>query len=251
MGGILHDPRRGGAAHTPSTGRGSEAAGRGRLTTRTPSRGRDVGPRCLLYITQRDAGKLRRDRSSPTCEGRLPQGGLEVLAWWEDPSRGSCTGARSARGAGGHLRPLLRRARQRPIPGRIVPAPEAGRWGTRSCWRGRPPTPGRWRCGGDTSGQGGDHSAADLALCPRLAWYTRDPDQLDRLFRRSGLYRPKWERADYRRRTLARVLGGSLSGVGGHPPHCGRDFWWRVGCLRGGRGWRGSRRRAVGDYDRS
>ncbi|MDP9352758.1 MAG: hypothetical protein M3P51_14640, partial [Chloroflexota bacterium] len=38
--------------------------------------------------------------------------------------------------------------------------------------------------------------------------YTGDPQRLDRLFRKSGLYRPKWERRDYRERTLARALSG-------------------------------------------
>ncbi len=61
---------------------------------------------------------------------------------------------------------------------------------------------------GDTSRHGGDHSAADLALLSRLAFYTQDPDQLDRLFRTSGLYREKWERTDYRERTIARALEG-------------------------------------------
>jgi putative DNA primase/helicase len=34
---------------------------------------------------------------------------------------------------------------------------------------------------------------ADLALCALIAFYTRDPEQIDRLFRRSGLMRPKWD----------------------------------------------------------
>ena len=59
---------------------------------------------------------------------------------------------------------------------------------------------------GDTGGHGGDDSAADLALCGALAFWTQDEGQIDRLFRRSGLYRPKWERPDYRARTLARAL---------------------------------------------
>jgi putative DNA primase/helicase len=47
---------------------------------------------------------------------------------------------------------------------------------------------------GDTSGHGGDHSAADLALCDLLAFWTdRDSDRIDRLFRQSGLMRPKWD----------------------------------------------------------
>ena len=62
---------------------------------------------------------------------------------------------------------------------------------------------------GDTSAHGGDHSAADLALVSMLAFWTQDPDQLDRLFRSSGLMREKWEkRTDYRRRTIERALSG-------------------------------------------
>ncbi len=61
---------------------------------------------------------------------------------------------------------------------------------------------------GDTTRHGGDHSASDLALLSRLAFYTQDRDQLDRLFRNSGLYRDKWDRTDYRERTIARALEG-------------------------------------------
>lgn len=47
---------------------------------------------------------------------------------------------------------------------------------------------------GDTSGHGGDASAADLALANHLAfWCGPDPVRIDRLFRRSGLMRPKWD----------------------------------------------------------
>ena len=47
---------------------------------------------------------------------------------------------------------------------------------------------------GDTSGHGGDDSAADLALCSLLAFWTgNDADRIDRLFRQSGLFRPKWD----------------------------------------------------------
>jgi hypothetical protein len=59
---------------------------------------------------------------------------------------------------------------------------------------------------GDTSEYAGDDSAADLALVGILAFWSQDPAQLDRLFRRSGLYRDKWERADYRERTISRAL---------------------------------------------
>jgi hypothetical protein len=67
--------------------------------------------------------------------------------------------------------------------------------------------------GGDTSGYEHDdnkgHSEADLALCAMLAFWTGpDPDRIAKLFRQSGLYRKKWERADYRERTIARALDG-------------------------------------------
>ena len=38
-----------------------------------------------------------------------------------------------------------------------------------------------------------DHSSADFALCSLLAWWTQDAAQIDRIFRGSGLYRPKWD----------------------------------------------------------
>jgi hypothetical protein len=58
---------------------------------------------------------------------------------------------------------------------------------------------------GNTSGYSSP-SEADLALASMVAFWTSDPDQLDRVFRLSGLYRPKWERSDYRSRTIARAL---------------------------------------------
>lgn len=62
---------------------------------------------------------------------------------------------------------------------------------------------------GDTSAHEGDHSAADLALLAHLAFYTGgDRSRMDSLFRASGLYREKWEREDYRERTIQKVLGG-------------------------------------------
>lgn len=47
---------------------------------------------------------------------------------------------------------------------------------------------------GDLSGYG-SHSEADMALCNLLAFWTgRNPTQMDRLFRLSGLMRDKWDR---------------------------------------------------------
>ena len=52
-----------------------------------------------------------------------------------------------------------------------------------------------------------DESAADLALCRYLAFWTgRNRERIDRLFRQSGLMRPKWERANYRERTMSSAI---------------------------------------------
>lgn len=51
---------------------------------------------------------------------------------------------------------------------------------------------------GDTSAYNGDRSAADLALCSLLAFYTGDDSgRLHRLFCASGLYRDKWDTPHY------------------------------------------------------
>lgn len=47
---------------------------------------------------------------------------------------------------------------------------------------------------GDISLQGGDASKADMAFCSMLAfWCNKDVVQMDRIFRNSGLMRPKWD----------------------------------------------------------
>jgi hypothetical protein len=59
---------------------------------------------------------------------------------------------------------------------------------------------------GDTSGYP-SYSEADQSLVSRLAFYTQDEEQLDRLYRQSGLCRQKWlDRPDYRHRTITRAL---------------------------------------------
>ena len=58
------------------------------------------------------------------------------------------------------------------------------------------------------SGSTGDPSADDLKLCAMLAFYIQDAAQIDRIFRRSKLYRDKWERADYRTKTINKALEG-------------------------------------------
>ena len=65
---------------------------------------------------------------------------------------------------------------------------------------------------GDTSDYHDDANKADLALCGTLAFYTgSDANRMDRLFRQSGLYREKWERSDYRERTIQKAIANTSS----------------------------------------
>jgi hypothetical protein len=70
---------------------------------------------------------------------------------------------------------------------------------------------------GDTSAYDGDDSRADSALCFHLAfWSGGDVDQIDRLFRQSSLYREKWERDDYRERTMDNAIRLVQNHYSGH-----------------------------------
>lgn len=64
---------------------------------------------------------------------------------------------------------------------------------------------------GDISAYNYDDSSADMALCDKLAYYTcHNREQMDRLFRRSNLMRPKWDERrgerTYGERTIDRAL---------------------------------------------
>ncbi|RDZ43741.1 hypothetical protein C5B86_11960 [Haloferax sp. Atlit-19N] len=70
-----------------------------------------------------------------------------------------------------------------------------------------------WR--GDTTGYD-SHSEADMALCSMLAFWTGgDAQQIDRLVRDSGLYRPKWDAvhfsdgSTYGETTIDRAIAGT------------------------------------------
>lgn len=61
---------------------------------------------------------------------------------------------------------------------------------------------------GDISGYG-SNSEADQALCNILAFWTAgDHNRIDGLFRQSGLFRDKWNRADYRNSTIKKAIEG-------------------------------------------
>ncbi|MGG1599523.1 hypothetical protein [Paenibacillus naphthalenovorans] len=49
-------------------------------------------------------------------------------------------------------------------------------------------------------------SEADMAFTGMLAFFTQDAEQIDRIFRESGLYRDKWERDDYREEVIEKAL---------------------------------------------
>jgi hypothetical protein len=60
---------------------------------------------------------------------------------------------------------------------------------------------------GDASAYNGDHSAADFALCILLAKkFDCDAFKMDEEFQKSGLYRDKWDRDDYKRSTIKRAI---------------------------------------------
>jgi DNA-binding transcriptional ArsR family regulator len=67
---------------------------------------------------------------------------------------------------------------------------------------------------GYTSGNGGDASGADFALLGILKFYTQDPEQLERLMRRSRLARPKWDEGRTGRSWLRYSIDNALKDVG-------------------------------------
>lgn len=129
------------------------------------------------------------------------------------------------REAQSELNALVERCNARPgplsLPKQSDPKPALAKWGAPCASSGStPPASGWWRdvvrltdddvieragqaknsdkfkrlWSGDTSEYGNDESRADLALCSMLAFWTdKDADQMDRIFRKSGLMRPKWD----------------------------------------------------------
>lgn len=69
-------------------------------------------------------------------------------------------------------------------------------------------------------------SEADLRLCRIIAKkFGNNPDLIDSVFRRSGLMRKKWEREDYRKRTIEKALEGLKPKAQELDPDS-----WRAGC---------------------
>ena len=68
---------------------------------------------------------------------------------------------------------------------------------------------------GDLTTYGDDHSRADLALCGEFMRRGLNLASTDVAMRASGLYREKWERDDYRTKTLQKAHEGLPKGVAG------------------------------------
>lgn len=74
------------------------------------------------------------------------------------------------------------------------------------------------------AGPGSDHSASDQALCNMLAFWTgKDPATMDRIFRQSALYRPKWDELHdpalgrtYGQMTIDKAIEGTAEVFGKH-----------------------------------
>lgn len=67
---------------------------------------------------------------------------------------------------------------------------------------------------GKWEGLYGSQSEADLALCGMLGYWTNgDPAKVERLFRKSGLMRDKWDRKgdSYSRRTIEKAISGRFN----------------------------------------
>jgi uncharacterized protein (DUF927 family) len=79
---------------------------------------------------------------------------------------------------------------------------------------------------GDMTAYNNDHSSADLALCNILAFWTgKDAGRIDALFRKSALYRDKWEREDYRSETLRKAIDNCTDV---YDPTAARKIWDRL-----------------------
>lgn len=79
----------------------------------------------------------------------------------------------------------------------------------RKCMEGKHGDTFRQLYYGGYEGLFGSHSEADLFLCGQLAFWTDcNAAQIDSIFRSSALMRSKWDRTDYRERTIGEAIAG-------------------------------------------
>jgi putative DNA primase/helicase len=81
---------------------------------------------------------------------------------------------------------------------------------------------------GDISGYK-SQSEADMALCGVLIFYTHDATQIDRIFRQSHLYRPRWDEkrgvSTWGANTILKALNGSQTRESYHTKSVARPGW--------------------------
>lgn len=76
---------------------------------------------------------------------------------------------------------------------------------------------------GKTEDASGDHSKADFLLCCQIANFTRDEDQIDRLFQQSGLMRTKWNERRGKDSYGNQTIYSALAAV----EKAGENYWSR------------------------
>lgn len=76
---------------------------------------------------------------------------------------------------------------------------------------------------GNMSAYNNDHSSADLALCNMLAFWTgKDFDKIDSIFKKSQLYREKWDREDYKKMTIDKAISACTET---YNPYHAQSIW--------------------------
>lgn len=79
---------------------------------------------------------------------------------------------------------------------------------------------------GNMTAYNNDHSSADLALCNMLAFWTgKDYNKIDTLFKKSQLYREKWDREDYKKMTIDRAISSCTAT---YDPCHSQTIWERL-----------------------
>lgn len=82
---------------------------------------------------------------------------------------------------------------------------------------------------GNMSAYNNDHSSADLALCNMLAFWTgKDFDKMDSIFKKSQLYREKWDREDYKKMTIDKAISACTET---YNPYHAQSIWDKLDSL--------------------
>lgn len=147
----------------------------------------------------------RLDGTDADLTGELTAGELAVRRWLSDRDDGEADRPAHTTGSDGENRPPADRSdgfdgSDRDLVAKAKDAKNGDKFARLWEFTGGPK---------DSPADYDSHSEADLALCGLLAFWTGgDRGRIDDLFRQSGLYREKWDRDDYRERTIGKALEG-------------------------------------------